>query len=136
MNTVYLDLAVKTFETGEAVAGAVFKNRVTAGENETFYKYEPFKIASLYSEKEASKFSYIVKVILQMIEELPPGTEAVVVRSCASQFTQIRRLIKTFQGAPVNVRTLYYQRLKSIDREAFILCEDAAERKSNIFIEV
>ncbi|MEH7119076.1 hypothetical protein V7128_16920 [Neobacillus vireti] len=136
MSTVYADLAVKTFESGEAVAGVVFKYRKTAGENDTFYNYETFKIASLYSEIEKSKFRYLIKVIHQIIEELPAETEAVVIRSSAKQMSQYRRLNKLLSDAPVKVIPLYYQRLEAIEADTFILCEDAAERREDCIVEV
>lgn len=136
MSTVYVDLALKTFETGEGVAGAVLKHRTTAGEKDTFYNYETFKIASLYSENEESKFYYLVKVIRQIVDELPEGTDTVVIRSSLKHFLQHRRLNRKVGLMPVKVIPMYYERLKAIEEDAYTLCEDAADRKSNVIVEI
>ncbi|PEB48013.1 hypothetical protein CON65_09480 [Bacillus pseudomycoides] len=133
---VTLDIAIRKVEDGVFAAGASFQYRHVEGGS---YRYEPFKVASLYIDNQdvTSTNKCILHALEQLSSEIPDDTKLVRIRSDMPHFhrgMKLKKILEPTFNKKVVIRIV--PMLSRKHEEISLLINDAILRKESVVSDI
>lgn len=128
-HVTYADIAIIRTRTGLTAVGAQLTQQRRAG--------EPYRVISAIYDEFPSVRQAIVRVCLDVIDQVRPSTELVIIRSSNPYFYNYRKYEQEIGlVSAVSVKVRYMRQIYGIAKDIMLLANDAMDRGSTVISDI